>query len=72
MENFVETGSYKGVGAKFWSKHFNVVTCEVDRKFYDIAMNRLYGTGALIFNTESSSFLKTPIITPQKFLHDHI
>jgi len=59
ISTFVETGTFEGIGARFWSKHFDFVhTCEIDEKRYNlsIANCRKY-KNIFIYHKNSPEFL---------------
>lgn len=58
IDTFVETGTWKGVNAEFYSHYFNkVLTCEFDDNVYNIAKNRANNYNVEIYNQDSESFL---------------
>lgn len=61
VECFVETGTFYGVSAEFYSKYFNdIYTCEKNKEYYDIATKRLKDKSNISIALDSSDiFLKS-------------
>lgn len=60
INDFVETGTYKGINALLHTKNFyRVLTCEKDPENYKKSFTRLEGCGNIgLYNIDSAEFLK--------------
>lgn len=60
VRSFIETGTYKGINARLYSKHFKeVFTCELEEEYFNIACRRLQKfDNVIIDKCKSDKFLK--------------
>ena len=60
VDEFIETGTFKGINAKLQSKNFKrVFTCEKEEKYFDIAYDKLKDCNNIgLYLQDSSKFLK--------------
>ena len=57
IKTFIETGTFKGVNAKFYSQYWDeVITCEIDEKYFRISEVRLSGCSNVTLLNQSSSY----------------
>jgi len=55
VKTYIETGTFKGIGARFWSNHFQeVLTCEINKEFIKSASKKFQGKTNIILTEKSS------------------
>jgi len=59
IKEFIETGTFKGVNARFYSQHFEYVqSCESNPEYYKIALEKIKNTKNItLWNMKSKGFL---------------